>query len=92
MSQVLKYRDSLLQNLGNLDSAPIQQLLRSEPRCLVVIGKSSQLSTENERASFERIRERIQGVTIITFDELFRRVASLESLLSAPLQTGEEYQ
>jgi len=84
IAQVLQYRDSLLQEINSVDPPPSASLLRSEPRCLVLIGDTSQLESLEEQASFERLRDRIQGVTVVTFDELFRRVTQLERLLSAP--------
>jgi hypothetical protein len=41
----------------------------------------TQLTDEARKGSFERVRERLFGVTVVTYDELFGRVAGLISLL-----------
>jgi hypothetical protein len=58
--------------------------LATEPRCLIIAGNSSSLDSTAKRQSFERFRERLAGVTIVTFDELFERVRQLESLMTPP--------
>jgi hypothetical protein len=53
---------------------------------MVVAGDSGEFGDQRLRENFELQRERIQGVTIITFDELFLRLARLISrLLKNPL-------
>ncbi len=85
LAQVLQYRDSLLQDLHGVNRGQAVPLLSAEPRCLVLIGNSrEELLNDDTRSSFERFRERLQGVTVLTFDELFNRVADFERLLSAP--------
>jgi hypothetical protein len=84
LAQVLQYRDSLMKEIHALNAAQSTPLLSAEPRCLVVIGNSSaELVSDATRSSFERFRERLQGVTVLTFDELFGRIAKLEELLSS---------
>lgn len=76
IAQVLKYRNSLMENLQNLqgEKAPI---LASEPYCVVVAGDCGELSSPGKRASFERFRERLNGVRILTFDEVYTRIDGL---------------
>ena len=83
LAQTLHYRDSLMANIHALRHTEGGALLVTEPRCLVVIGNTNQLATEAQRASFERLRERTQGVVIITFDELFGKVRALADLLAS---------
>jgi hypothetical protein len=84
VSQLLQYRDSLMQEVGPLTRGQVP-LLHSEPRCLLVIGNvADQLSDDYERSCFERFRERLVGVTVVGFDELFDRVTQLERLISTP--------
>jgi hypothetical protein len=57
-------------------------LTGAEPRCVVIAGNASrELTDDFRKGSFERIRERLFGVTVVTFDELFGRVAGLVALL-----------
>jgi hypothetical protein len=77
ISQVLHYRESLTHE-SNVGDGAI--LAPSEPRCLVIIGSSGQLADDLRKRSFERFRERLLGVTVVTFDELFHRVRELSSL------------
>jgi hypothetical protein len=81
ISQVLEYSESL--------AAEFHALMRAEdrftvagPRSVVIIGDASkELVDDALRRSFERFRERLVGVRIVTFDEVFRRIEGLVSLL-----------
>ena len=82
IAQVLHYRESLLSNLSHLIKGRPGLLSTSEPRCVVIAGNArKQLTDEARKGSFERARERLFGVTLVTYDELFGRVAGLISLL-----------
>jgi hypothetical protein len=87
IAQVMKYRDSLSANVRFLATDAERSLLATEPRCLVIAGHCDSLDSTPKRLSFERFRERLVGVTVITFDELFRRVEQLEELLAPPAST-----
>lgn len=88
ISQVLHYRETLLSNLSHLVKGRPGVLSTSEPRCVVIAGNAAeQLTDEARKGSFERIRERLFGVTVITYDELFNRVETLVQLLE---QSGAE--
>ncbi len=60
------------------------RLTLGEPRCVVIAGNSTELTTQGMKENFELQRERIQGVTIITYDELFLRLKKLVTLLEEP--------
>jgi hypothetical protein len=48
----------------------------------VILGNASrELVDDAKRRSFERFRERLVGVRVLTFDEVFRRIEGLISLL-----------
>lgn len=82
IGQVLHYRESLLSNLNHLIKGRPGVLSTSEPRCVVIAGNArKQLTDEAKMGSFERLRERLFGVTVVTYDELFGRVAELIALL-----------
>lgn len=80
ISQVIHYRESLLEDHRVRQSADISA---SEPRCLIIAGSAgTELVDDSRRRSFERFRERVVGVQIVTFDEVRRRIDDLHSLLS----------
>lgn len=81
INQVLNYRDNLTKEYYSLchnGDAPFEVLT---PKCVVVIGKVSSLTTE-QIAAFENFRNSLNNVMIITFDELHRKIADLISILS----------
>jgi hypothetical protein len=77
ISQVIHYRESLM-----ADTTVRQEgkLSLSEPQCAVLIGHRDQLAGDFRKRAFERFRERLVGVTIITFDEFFGRIQTLQTL------------
>lgn len=91
ISQVLHYRESLLANLSDLIKGRHALLTGTEPRCVVIAGNAAkQLIDDYRKGCFERMRERLFGVTIVTYDELFSRVAGLIELLEkADTETGQ---
>jgi hypothetical protein len=85
IGQVLRYRETLLSNLDALIKGRPGVLSTAEPRCVVIAGNASrQLVDTDRKDSFERIRERLFGVTVVTYDELFERVTGLIRLLEQP--------
>jgi len=81
IAQVLAYRQSLMTEYHALRS-DTRKLTLGEPRCLVVAGNAGhELTTSTMRENFELQRERLQGVTIVTYDELFRRLERFVTLL-----------
>jgi hypothetical protein len=76
LSQALKYRSSLMENLQNLQREE-PTLIASEPYCVVVAGDCAELNSPEKKASFERFRERLNGVRILTFDEVYQRIEGL---------------
>lgn len=56
------------------------------PKCVVVIGKISELDTAGKKATFEHYRNNLSDVTVVTFDELLQRIRDL----IAVLRTGNE--
>jgi hypothetical protein len=81
VTQVARYKDTFLQNYGNLRLETPEPFRLVDPRCLVVIGNTGELDTEGKRESFEHFRRALRGTEIITFDELFRKVELLLHLL-----------
>lgn len=81
IAQVLRYRQSLMRRFDSVTAELSLRLTLGDPRCVVIAGDSAELATQASKENFELQRERIQGVTIVTYDELFRRLEKLVSLL-----------
>ncbi len=80
IAQVLSYRHSLVREYNSIFSDEPKRLA-CEPRCLVVAGNTAQLTSRAMCESFELQRDRLQGVTVVTYDELYGRLAELVQLL-----------
>jgi hypothetical protein len=82
VAQVLRYRQSLMRDFNSVMADRSIPLTLGEPRCVIVSGHAEEeLTSGAKRESFELQRERLQGVTIITYDELFRRLGRIVTLL-----------
>lgn len=81
VAQVLRYRQTLIRKFDSLQSESAKRLTLGEPRCIVLAGDSHELIDQPMRENFELQRERVQAVTIVTYDELFARLQSLVSFL-----------
>lgn len=77
--QVLTYRASLHEELRHIGHK--SQLQGALPKCAVIIGDSSSLDDDDKKRSFELARARAD-VTVLTFDELRKRLESIKSALS----------
>ena len=81
ISQVLEYSESLSTEYHSLKRAD-DCLSAARPYCVVILGNASkQLVGDAKRRSFERFRERLVGVRVLTFDEVFQRIEELVALL-----------
>ena len=80
--QVARYKDTFLRNYGNLRiEAETEPFRLVDPKCLVVMGSTSQLDSEGKKESFEHFRRALRGTELLTFDELFKKVEILLTLL-----------
>lgn len=79
--QIADYRVTLSRELGVLAQGKYE-LSAFHPRCVVIIGNSAQLDTDQKRRSFELFRSNLSNVEIVTFDEVFRKVEHLASLFN----------
>src|SRR5207248_202508 len=82
LAQVLHYRDTFTQQF-QLVTQDEPSWLAVEPRCVVLAGSSLSTLSGAHRKSFELYRDRLAGVAVITFDELFARVEGLIALLES---------
>jgi hypothetical protein len=86
ISQVLEYRESLMREVHTLQQGQGTEISSGEPRCLVIIGCCArELIDDVQRRSFERFRERLGGVTVVSFDEVFDRIGNLVKLFETEI-------
>ena len=94
VNQVLNYRDNFTKNYYSLCKNGDDTFELLTPKCIVVIGKISTLTTE-QIAAFENYRNSLNNIIIITFDELFERISDLIAILSdkniSDFQNEQEY-
>ncbi len=76
INQVLNQKHNLMKNSSNLKEDSDENFYSFNPRCLVFIGKVSDL-TKKQQKSFELFRNSYNEVQIITFDELYSRLDNL---------------
>lgn len=82
ITQVLSYRQSLLQTFAQLRLMSEDSVEAFSPQCVVVIGNSSELHNERNRlGSFENFRGCLSGVSVFTYDELLVKLRDLIALL-----------
>jgi hypothetical protein len=85
IAQVLDQRLKIVTDIAGIKHrSKIVNLEVYAVECVVVVGQTP--DDENERASFEMIRNQMKDVRVITFDELIERLQLLRELLS-----GERY-
>ena len=94
VNQVLNYRDNFTKDYYSLCKNGDDTFELLTPKCIVVIGKISTLTTE-QIAAFENYRNSLNNIIIITFDELFERISDLIAILSdkniSDFQNEQEY-
>ena len=88
IAQVLDQRDNLLKDFYRLSyeklkysKKPEEDFEANNPKCILVIGMINNL-TEEQKKSFELIRNSIKDVEIITFDELLYKIKALKKLIT----------
>jgi hypothetical protein len=81
ISQVLENSETLSAECHSLNREEYG-LSIARPYCVVILGNANkELVDDSKKRSFERFRERLIGVRIVTFDEVFQRIQGLISLL-----------
>jgi hypothetical protein len=81
--QVSDYKVSLMQNLIGITKGFGKELTAFNPRCLIIAGNGEkELDRENKRRSFELFRSNFQGIEIVTYDELFKKMEILATLFN----------
>ena len=82
VNQILDYKDSLTKEYYATFHNSNTSFELLNPKCIVVIGKSSSLS-QTQMKIFENYRSSLSNVTIITFDELRMRISDMLQLFSS---------
>lgn len=78
--QVLDQRNNLLKNYyAKVGDEKIDSV---SSQCVVIIGNLKSLTSKERRDSFEMFRSGNSGVTIVTFDELLKKISNLLKLFS----------
>jgi hypothetical protein len=78
VSQILNYRDTLMTEYTR-NVSPLQVFM---PSCMVLIGNyGNELDSPEKTRSFELFRSSLNGVSIVTFDELFARLKKILDVL-----------
>ncbi|MBE6899895.1 MAG: DUF4263 domain-containing protein [Ruminococcaceae bacterium] len=86
VNQVLNYKDKLTKEYYSLCHQGSESFEVMSPKCVVIIGKMASLNSE-QVAAFENFRNSLNNVIILTFDELYQRIADLIAVLSeTPVQ------
>jgi hypothetical protein len=93
--QVLSYKASLAEAHRTLHGSS-RDFEVFDPPCVVIIGNCRELSTVEQKSTFELFRRQLSGgLDVVTFDELFSRVERLIALLNAqtiaPLTEASEW-
>lgn len=85
VTQVGSYKLKLSKEFDSLrtetEDSTGEKIRLVEPRCLVIIGDTSQLDTPSKMDSFEMFRRGLRNTDVITFDELFTKIDLLVKLL-----------
>jgi hypothetical protein len=85
VAQALKYRQRFISSSNDILRQNPKSLVVGAPRCLLIAGNAGREFandlTQCMRDDFELLREHSEGVTIITYDELFRKLERTVSLL-----------
>lgn len=82
INQVLSYRQTLLNEFSSLYVNSGANFEAFSPHCVVVVGNTAQLDERTKVSSFENFRSSLNGITILTYDELLRKLEDLIEILS----------
>jgi len=80
--QVLSYKARLTEMYLTLRRDPSEYEV-FDPPCVVIIGRTSELSSSEQKRTFELFRRQLKGVEVVTFDEIFGRLERLVAVLKA---------
>jgi hypothetical protein len=85
ITQALSYQRSLGLDFYSLAANSEKKILLGHPRCLVIAGNAHrEFKNDKMKECFELQRERLQGVTVITYDELFSKLRRFVEIVERP--------
>lgn len=76
INQLLRYKDTLLKDWKTVFDDG-EDIVAFNPSCILIIGNSQELNNKDKKASFELWRSSLNGIMVITFDELKQRIENL---------------
>lgn len=97
-TQVLSYRHSLMNDLARLQMDSDDPLEAFTPSCVIIAGNTGEFATTSGKldrtklSTFENFRNSLNGIVIVTYDELLQKIKDLISILkteqvgNAPLE------
>lgn len=91
IAQALNYRQHLIENAHSLKN-PEEGLDFDafEPTVVIIAGNYIELADRARRRSFELFRAQLRNVQLITYDELFGKVASLMEVLQGTIKDSSQ--
>ncbi|RKD85193.1 Shedu immune nuclease family protein [Mangrovibacterium diazotrophicum] len=85
LSQVLNQRDNLLKEFHGLRYKSKEDFEAFNPHCLLLVGKYEELDKDQSK-SFELFRNSNKDVTIVTFDELEKKIQSMYGIMTGEIK------
>ena len=76
INQLLRYKDTLLKDWKSVFDDG-EDVIAFNPSCILIIGNSQELTNKDKKASFELWRSSLNGILVITFDELKQKIENL---------------
>ena len=88
--QVANYKRSLEHEFFLLERRNEFEIKSFEPPCVIIAGNyESELDSPVKKKTFELFRSRLQGIEVITYDELFGKVCLLVDLLEGKMSGSQ---
>lgn len=98
LSQVLSYRQTLMIESRDIVSKSGFRFDVISPKCAIIIGNANELMDDDgvlnpaKRDTFENFRSCLNGVMVLTYDELLQKVKNLVSILKTPSSETKDVQ
>lgn len=98
ITQVLSYRQSLMNDLARLRMESNKSFEAFSPICVVIAGSTREFATAGGQcdriklSSFENFRNSLNGITIVTYDELLQKIKDLISILKTGANGIESFE
>mgnify|MGYP006435091433 CR=1 FL=1 len=80
--QILNYKQTVIENSHAIRNNSSTDFDLLHPKCIVITGTTEDLDDEEIR-SFELFRNNLNGVEIITYDELFQKTESFLEIMQS---------